>query len=275
MADQLRIIFLKRALFILCIFSLIFSSYRLDMIPVSKSAAFYIPPVNYLEFISTGSKSFFADVFYVRGILSLSDSYPDRMQKVTRVQDNFAAALTLDPGLIDAYFFAGVVIGEDKETIEEGNRFLRRHQSKNPGEWKIFYWQGFNHYLLGEHVKAAYLYEKAANLKDSPLFLRSNQPMFFYLAGKADMGVLFLEGLLDSIEDPGQVTWIELKLNWLKNIVFLQEKVGEFKLIYGGFPGELSLLVDHGLIDSVPQDPFGRGYYFDRETQRVKSRFAN
>ena len=70
---------------------------------------------------------------------------------------------------------------------------------------------------------------------------------------------------------------IELKIAWIKNIIFLEDQVKKFKEIYGLWPKALEELIEKGLIDKIPEDPFGKRYELDEEwykgPARVKSRF--
>ncbi|RLI02081.1 hypothetical protein DRO38_04355, partial [Candidatus Bathyarchaeota archaeon] len=227
-----------------------------------------------IKFVSGGFQSFFADIFYIRGILALTDTFSTYQEKVEWIQKIFGTALSLDPYLTEGYFFAGVVIARDRESFKKGISFLERHMLLNPSEWRIPYWIGFNYYQIGEYVKAAHFYRRASLLPGSPPFLRSNQAVFYYLAGREELGVLYLKGLLQAVKDPRQLEWITTKLKWLQTLVFLNKKVQEYVSLYGRYPTTLQELVDKHLLSTIPEDPFGKGYYFDKQQKRVRSKFG-
>jgi tetratricopeptide (TPR) repeat protein len=243
---------------------------------LKKERVFFIPSSQSLKFLSGGFKSFCADIFYIRGILAVSDKIKvkDHNFWINWVQGNFGAAVFLDPKLIQSYFFAGVVITGDKESIKKGIEFLQKYSKYNPDEWRIWYWIGFNYYQLGDYLKAAWYYQKASVLPGAKQFLKDVQPMLYYKAGRPQLGLSYLNGLLHSINDPRQKELAKTKIKWLKDIIFLQEEVEKFKQIYGRLPAGLEELVKYRLISGIPQDPFGRGYYLDKESGRVKSRFG-
>jgi len=189
------------------------------------------------------------------------------------VHNNFGLSILFDHKFLDAYFFAGVVVATDKKGLEEGISFLKKYLKFNPDSWRLLHWIGFNYYQLGKYLKAADYYRKASLLPDAPGFLKSNQPMLYYRGGRPDLGVIYLEGLLKSVRNKEELRWIKNKLKWLKNIVFLEKKINEFKNYFGRNPSDLKELVKYGLISSIPSDPFGKGYYLDKKTGRIKSRF--
>jgi tetratricopeptide (TPR) repeat protein len=234
----------------------------------------FISPLSYAGYIEGGFKGFCADVFYLKGVLSITDELTDKAAWLRRIQDNFAAALLLDNRLIQAYFFAGIVCGRTKNDLKQAIVFLKKYRALNPLEWKIPYWIGFDYLQGGDYLSAVQWYETAAALPGAPAFLKSNQVMLYYKAGLVSPGIAYIEGLLETIKDENRLEWITLKLAWLKNIVVLEQKAAEFKETAGRYPQQLEELVEKGLIAAVPEDPFGSGYYFEKGSGRVKSRFG-
>ena len=242
------------------------------LIPESRKV-FFTPPAAALKLFSGSFSSFLADMFYIRGILDISGEFDSPAIRIERVQSDFSAALSLDPKLVQGYFFASIVLGHDRESIAKAIDFLEKHKGLNNSEWRIPYWLGFSYYELGNYRKAVDNYREASLLPGAPDFLKSNPVMLYYKAGKADLGVVYLRGLLDSLKEKSQAEWITVKLEWLENIVALEKKALDFKVRFGRAILSLEELAESGLIESLPKDPFGQGYYWDKETERVKSGF--
>lgn len=140
-------------------------------------------------------------MFYIRGILDISGEFDSPAIRIERVQSDFSAALSLDPKLVQGYFFASIVLGHDRESIAKAIDFLEKHKGLNNSEWRIPYWLGFSYYELGNYRKAVDNYREASLLPRAPDFLKSNPVMLYYKAGKADLGVVYLRGLLDSLKE--------------------------------------------------------------------------
>ena len=231
-----------------------------------------VPPAAFIELISGTFRGAWANVFYIQGVLALTEETPDRTDLVRDMQSRLRLATTLDPRLVQAYFFGGVVIGHDRDTIRMGIAFLQEGFERSPQEWRLPYWIGFGYYSLGEYLDAVAYYDRASRLPDAPAFLRSSQPYLYYLARRSDLGIAYLEGLLHSVQDPSQLEWITLKLRWLKGMAYLEQKAEEFTRIYGASLTRLEQLVESGLIDQIPEDPFLGGYVWDSKSGSVKSR---
>ena len=260
-----------------CLLMFIFiGSFFLDnTVMFSPGKSFYVPALDYLRVVSGSYRSFAADIFYIRGVLAIAEKVKGRNAWVNWVQKNFELAVRLDPKLIQGYFFAGAVIGKDKLGINKGIKFLKRGIKRNPDEWELPYWLGFNYYQLGDYLKAVAYYRRASNLPGAPEFLKSIQPMLYYKGRRADLGIIYLEGLLKSVKEKRQLKWVKKKINWLKGIVLLEAKVHKFKVLYGSFPCSLKDLVKRGLIDKIPRDVFGMGYYLDKKSGKVRSKFGS
>jgi hypothetical protein len=241
---------------------------------LDKERFLFIPPAEYLQSLRGSFKNFLADIYYIRGILALTDTFSTYQQKIYWIQEHCRAAVILDSRLLQAFFFGGIVVAKDKESTRRGIGFLEEGLRLLPTQWEIPYWLGFNHYTLGEYLEAAQFYQAASLLPGAPKFLRSNQPMLYYKAGKPELGPMYLEGLLETIKDPRQLEWIKLKIDWLKGILVLEGNIRDFYGRYQRYPKDLDELVDKGLITALPEDPFGQGYYFDPDAKRVKSNFG-
>lgn len=243
-----------------------------ENVSLYRESVHYVPPFKFIKLISGTFQSFWADIFYIRGIMAITGKFENREERTYWVQQNLKLATDLDPELLQAYFFGGIVLGRTEKTIRMGIKFLKEALIKRPSDWHIFYWIGFSFYELGDYSLAIKYYKKASDFPDAPEYLKSNQPMLYYKAGKPDLGISYLEGLLHSVKDSKQLEWIKVKLEWLRNISFLEKKVKEFEQIYSRPPENLQEMVAKGILDKIPQDPFLGGYYLDKNSGRIKSR---
>ena len=239
--------------------------------PEKSPALFYVPPFRYINTVSGSFRVVCADIFYVRAILSVAEPGEGYLQYIL---NNLRLATALDYRLTSAYVIGGIVAPRGKAEIPLGIQFLKESMLRNPKEWKIPFWIAFDYYEIEDYQHAAEFYEKASRLPNAPRYLKGLITFSYYKSGQAEMGVRFLEGLKESIKDPALLKQIERKLEWLKNIAFLEEKVREFKNMYGRLPRDLEELVTRGLIQAVPKDPFGQGYYLypQRSNQQYEGR---
>jgi len=269
---------LKRNLIVITLLGLILiplNSAYLQKYHLPERSLGTIPPALQIKEISGNFKYSIADLFYIRGIMGLTESNKakDRMHWIDWVQDYFAAALILDSQLSESFFFSGMVMGRKSKGIQKGIDFLKQYQYLAPNAWKVPYWIGFNYYQLGEYTQAVKYYNEAAQLPNAPKYLRGNIPMMYYQSGRLDMGILFMEGLIKSLPQD-QLGWLSVKLQWLKDISLLEKKYKEFQQHYGYAPESLEKMVEKGFLDKIPQDPFGKGYTIDERTGKIASIFT-
>ena len=268
----------KWILLIVCIFFFLsvfsFSLFLFKIYPQKKTKIYYLPSLEYLKLVSGTFRPLFAEMLFIKGILEISEKVPQRIDYFLKL---FEIVVNLDPKLISAYIFGGVVVPRNKEEIALGIKFLKKGMRLNPSDWRIPFWIGFDYLQLGIYSKVIEYYRIASNLPQSPSYLKSNLAFYYYKAGKIKEGLLYLEGLLHSLEDKRLLKIIKEKIKWLKGLVLLEEKVEEYKNHYGIWPSDLKDLVEKGLLDKIPQDPFGKGYYLEKDLfggrPRVKSRF--
>lgn len=243
---------------------------------VSRPAIGYTPraiPVKGLEAFKAGTwRSLLADVFYIRGGLSLSDEAPWDA-RLDWVWTYLGAALTLDPRMSDAYFLGGVVAPRTPHQIKKGIRFLKRYRGLNPDDWRVLYWIGFDYLQLQDYTNASRFYRLAARLPGAPDFLKSNPAMMAYLGNNLRAGIIYLEALLERVADEEQRQWILIKREWMRRLLSLQEAAQAYHRIKGRYPLYLDELVESGLLPAIPGDPFGDGFYWDPDEKRVKSLF--
>lgn len=231
-----------------------------------------LPSAQFVKIASGTFRPLAADLLFVKGVLDLSEEIP---QKGSYLINLFEISAKLDPKMEEAYFLGGVVAPKNKEDISRGISFLKQGMELNPNSWKIPYWIGFNYLELGAHSRVIQYYKKAASYPDSPNYIKTNLPFFYYQAQKYQQGIIYLQTLLKIIEDKRVVKIIENKVRWLKNMIFLEKKISDYKREYGQWPKELDDLVKKGLLEKIPEDSFGRGYYLEEgpDKPQVKSRF--
>ncbi|MDD2702765.1 MAG: tetratricopeptide repeat protein [Candidatus Omnitrophica bacterium] len=269
---------IRAVIAVLVLFSgILYLAHRLEGSSVSDNPPpfFYVPPFQYVNTASGSFRVVCADIFYIRAILSVSESGKGYLEYIL---DNLRLAVSLDSRLTSAYLIGGIVAPRGKAEIPPAIRFLKESMERRPGEWKIPFWIAFNYYQLGDYGKAAEFYEKAFRLPEAPRYLKGLISFSYYQSGQAEMGVNFLEGLRASVKDRELLKQIDRKLKWLKNIVFLEEKVSEFERVYARLPKDLEELVSSGVIQVIPEDSFGQGYYIvpywngQRNEGRVRSK---
>jgi len=263
--------YLSAALLILL---LVLSAYLNKACPPNKEKSFYLVPYAFLNMLPGNLKNLAADIFLIRGILSSTD---EKARSLPYVLGNLRLAAQLNPRLTYAYIIGGIVAPKGKEELIEGTQFLKEGFARQPRDWHLAFWIGFNYLQCGDHLKAAEYYRIASKIPQAPNYLKSLAARSYYEAGSPDIALVYLEGICNSNNDPKLLRNLGIKIEWLRNIVFLEEKAVLFRNKYGYWPDDLEELTRTDFIDKIPADPFGKGYYIEKGNDarygRVKSRF--
>ncbi len=238
-----------------------------------KNALYYIPSAKYIKFISGTFYSLVAHLLFIKAVLDYPEEIPHKTHYIISL---CRIVVSLDHNIEEAFFFGGVVVPETSKEIKEGIYFLKEGLKVFPSDWRIPFWIGFNYLQLGNYSRAIELYKYASSLPESPPFLKSNLPFLYYRAGSVEEGAIYLNSLLCSIDNKHLKKIIKKKIQWLKDLSFLKKKVEDYYILYHSWPSSLDELVKKNLLDKIPEDTFGRGFYLDYgkgEPPLVKSRF--
>lgn len=243
---------------------------------VSPESLLFLPAPEYLKHLSGTFRPLFAQMLFMKGVLEFATNSSEKMDYLFEI---FRSSIHLDPELRSAAFFGGVVLPKKPTDIQKGIALLTEAMKLNPIEWRFPYWIGYNYSQLEDYISTADYYKQASLLPGSPPFLKTNLAMIYYSAQKPELAIMYLQGLKESVQDEMSLDLIQTKIDWLMNIVFLEQKVSDFEKAFGKRPASLNELVDRGILREIPKDPFGDGYYLDNSTgagsgtSKVRSHF--
>ncbi len=249
------------------------SSISNELFSYGRSRDYYVPPYSYLDIMSGNFRTLIAQMFLIRGIMSVAEK---DTQTFEYILDNLRLAAQLDPKLSYAYIVGGIIAPRTANELRRANIFMRQGMENAPQDWRLPFWIGFNYLQLGDNLKAAEYYQKASVLPGSPNYVKSMTARYYYEANRSNIGLLYLESIRGSVKDKRTLNNIDRKIEWLQNIVNLEGATKAFNIDHGRWPDNLEDLVRSGLIKQVPHDPFGKGYELDKDPRypgRVKSIF--
>jgi len=238
-----------------------------------RQQLFFIPSPEYVERLSGTFRSAVAIGFFMQGVLELAK---DTTNKIDIIVQLFKITIRLDPKLKKAAFLGGVVAPVTEVDMAKGIEFLKEVAQMHPDEWRIPYWIGFKYFEFEEFEKSAEYYKIASTLPEAPHFLKFAAIQPLAQARSLERAIFETESLLQSV-DGEDAEWVKMRLEWLATMQMLEAKAKEFKARTGNFPNDLKELVEQGLIDKIPEDDFGYGFFLDmpghpEEGYRVRNR---
>lgn len=175
----------------------------------------------------------------------------------------------LDGRFWDPYVFAESMLAWQARMLDEVEALLLKAVQSRPWDYRPSYFIGFNYlYFKKNAEKAAPHLRAAARIPGAPRHVKGLASRFSLYAGQTGLGIFFLENLIKDTADPKTVGYLQTRLTALKMIFFLEEKVKAYEGKLGHAPKSLDDLVTEGLIESLPDDPYG-GKFVLTATGRV------
>ncbi len=174
-------------------------------------------------------------------------------------------AVILNPYHEDAYYFAQAVFTWGLGRVREVNRILEYVFKYRSWDFQIPFFLGFNYgYFLKDYNKAAEYFKIAAELSNVP-FYATLSARYFYESGRTELGIVFLEEIISKTRNESIRKLYERRLKALKAIYFLEQAVSKFRDKFGKSPENINDLLSSGIVDHIPEDPYGGKFYLDEK----------
>ena len=209
---------------------------------------------------------------------SFFDPDENRLQKFPEYFSMFKHlehAIKLDPYNMDAYYFSQAAFTWEVGHAKEVNKMLEYGMKYRTWDYLLPFYAGFNAaYFLHDYKIAAEYMQIAAEMSNNPLFTRL-AARYFHESGQAGLGLVFLETMAKGAQSEKIRRIYETRITALKAVKLIEDSIAEYVSLYNEEPELLTRLVDVGLMQSIPQDPYGGDFYIDGTGKvRTTSNFA-
>jgi len=251
----------------LCLVTVPFAEYMRQR-PVALKLG-YTPRAEILK-ITSGEHRFLVAEINVFKVMfyfgSLLEEYANRNltpPEYALMFDTLFQSLKLDPYNQDIYYFSQANFTWDVGRASEVNRLLEYGMKYRKNDFNLPFWAGFNSaYFLKNYEEAAAYMAKAAEISGDKLFTNL-AARFFHEAGRTDLGIVFLDAMQKTTGNKAVLETYRDRKKTLESLKTLQQNVEAFQKEFGRLPAKLDELVLTGLIDQLPDDPYGGEFYLD------------
>ena len=253
------------------------SSSRLDQhwdLDHERADLIYLPPSNFLRAVSLGYQQALADLLWFRAI-----SYFGRHYRSDRIYPWLAsmcdAVTDLDPRADYVYRFGGVILPWEADRVDDGMALLEKGARNMPESWQLHYMLGFSYYFFKDDLAAASRTLRTASfLPGAPEFVTRLAAIVDAAHQGPKRAVDFLTELAGR-DVNGEMREIirqrirELSLS--EDIDSLEAAAQKFQDRADRPPTDLGELVAAGLLNQIPEEPFGGRYILDPTSIHVVS----
>ncbi len=184
-------------------------------------------------------------------------------------------AVKLDPYNADAYYFAQAAFTWEVGRAKEVNHMLDYGMKYRTWDYMLPFFAGFNAaYFMKQYEPAARYMQRAAELSGNPL-LTNLAARYYYESDKSKIGIDFLKMMETGAKDEHVRKLYRLRRTALQAVSTIQDAVSQFKEKNGRLPGRLEELIESGILNRLPEDPYGGRFYLDNSgAVRTTSKFA-
>jgi tetratricopeptide (TPR) repeat protein len=231
-----------------------------------------VPPAAAVRWFSLGHPLLASHLYWLRAVQYIGEPRAD-VRGWDKLYPLVDLITDLDPGHGYAYQVAGVVLSS-AERLQESNAILEKGTRNVPGRYILPYFRAFNAFYYENDWPAAGRWaEVAARAPGAPEHIRQNVLAYYVKGGRADAAVQFLEHTYQTAEDDETRKAVKAQLDqayFEQTAGPLDEAVLRWRERHVLGPVALESLVEDGLVDALPADPFGGELYVGADG-RVRS----
>jgi len=218
--------------------------------------------------LSFGFRNLLGDVAWLQAV-QVSGNPKMIRGDYDRLSDLLETVTRIDPRFVVPYLLGGIVLGDSPHHTTEALQLLAQGERRFPAEWRFpFYTSYIRYFLLEDPVEGGMALLRASRIPGSP-------PHFPFLASRMlsegnrpDTALAFLKDMSERETDPRRKTSIEERIRRVeveRDLQSLERAIAEYVSRVGTPPGQLADLVRAGVIDRVPEEPYGGKYLMTKE----------
>jgi hypothetical protein len=126
---------------------------------------------------------------------------------------------TVDPHFEFPYLFGGVYVLMDTGDLDDAEALLQKGFRENPDSWKIAFHLGWYYWMYrGDAEKSRAYMQKAVSTPECPEFVFSLLQGVTRQTGALEMTIRYLEGLMESTDNPEMKARIEKTLEQMEQV---------------------------------------------------------
>ena len=224
----------------------------------------YLPPKEIMQIVSLDYKNLVSELLFFRAIVYFGDKVETKvMPNWHWIYKAMETSTYLDPYNIDSYYFTEAVLAWDAKAPKEANIILERGAKFRNWDWYIPFFMGFNSfYFLKDNKEAAKWFSEAAKINKEVAPIAAK---FYYKVNETAFAIAFLRQMYEDAQNENVKRSIAIRLDALEKIFSLEKVVNQYKDRYNKMPENLEVLISEGIIDKLPQDPYGGNFFLDKE----------
>jgi tetratricopeptide (TPR) repeat protein len=233
----------------------------------------FFPPAPVVKALSADQYQFLSQVISLQCIFYFGTIVEEQRQTPdwSRVYDALYTASRLDPYNMDVYYFAQAVLTWDASRPRQAIDLLEYGFAHRTWDWYLPFFLSFDYaFFVRDYRKAGEYLTKAAELNPRAAWFSTLAARYFYEGGRTALAIAYLKELIPATRNEAIKKQLIIRADALEKILQIEEAIDAFKERFHRGAKNLEELVQAGILNHIPEDPYGGNFYLD-EQGRVRS----
>lgn len=238
----------------------------------------YFPPAPVIKALIADQYQFMSQVitleclFYFGGLLEEKRQVPEWQ----RLYQALLTSTRLDPYNMDAYYFAQAVLTSEPRMIPRLVELLEYGFAHRPWDWYLPFFLSFDYaFFLKDYNKAGEYLAKVAQLKPEIKWYATLAARYFYEGGSTALALAYLKEMIPTARNEAIKKRMITRAEAFERILRIEKAVLAYTNRFQTEPRKIEDLVEAGLLERIPEDPYGGYFYLDKQGKvRTTSKLA-
>ena len=239
----------------------------------------FFPPAPVIKALTADQYQFVSQlislqcIFYFGSLVDQPGQKPD-WQKIYRA---LYTSTRLDPYNMDAYYFAQAVMTWEPGLVPQVVELLEYGFAHRPWDWYLPFFLSFDYaFFLNDYQKAAEYLAKVAQLKPEIDWYVTLTARYLYEGGSTALALAYLKEMIPTARNEAIKRRMMTRAEALERILKIEQAIVAYRKRFRRDPKELGDLVNGGVLDLIPEDPYGGSFYLGKDGRvRTTSKLAH
>jgi tetratricopeptide (TPR) repeat protein len=238
----------------------------------------FFPPAPVVKALSADQYQFMSHLITLQCLFYFG-TLVEQQREVTdwsRLQRALYTATRLDPYNMDAYYFSQAVLPWDAGKPQQAIELLEYGFAHRTWDWYLPFFLSFDYaFFMKDYSKAGEYLTRAAELNPRAAWFSTLAARYYYEGGRTALALAYLKELIPTARNEAIRKQLMIRAEALEHILRLEEAIADFRDRFHKNPENLRELVDVGILNHLPEDPYGGTFYLDKQGKvRTTSKLA-
>ncbi len=231
-------------------------SFREGLDPTQTVSALMVKP-EALEIVGGEFRGILADYLLLKASTFLGSRYNTKESDLKAVSVLFGQSLALDPYFFQTCYFIQAFLPWGSRMVKEAIELLEISKNHRYWDWEPPYYIGFDYfYFLHDNLAASRYLMEASERPHAPPLLAMLGARLSQRAGQTRAAIVFLQTMAKREEREVVRKQILKRIDALKGVLVLEKAIAAFESRFGHPPETLGELVDSGILEKIPKNPY-------------------